>query len=155
MCQPGRPGPRGSPSWARRASRRLPEGEVELIVLELGGIDAGAAEEVVDVALGEGAVTGVAEFADAVVDIAAGLVGEAFGDETLDEFDDRGDGLGHARVDVGLEDVHRLELGVIGLDVLFGEFEHRLAEAAERSMSLSSMSVKFWTCLTGMPRQSR
>src|SRR5688500_9956696 len=61
---------------------RLPEGEVERVVLPLVDLDPGTGEQVVQRAVGELAVAG--EGADPKVDIALYLVGVPLGDQTFD-----------------------------------------------------------------------
>ena len=114
MCQPGLPGAEcGGP---RRLARpgRLPEHEVERIVLR--GLDGHALSgaQVVEVSPRELAVAG--EVANGEVDIPVGAaVGEPLALEDVDEFEHRADVAGRARLAVGREEVQpRAVLGERG-----------------------------------------
>ena len=113
--------PWGVPHGLARLGR-LPEGEVQRIVLLLVGLDAGADLELVDVTTGHGAVAGVA--ADREVDVAvAGRIGVTLLDEAGDHLDHGLDLLRGARTDIRVEDAHAVHLldegvGELARDVL-------------------------------------
>ncbi len=106
MCQPGRPSPQGE-SQARVLARlaRLPEREVERVLLELGAAGLLALVHLVGVAVRELAVA--VEAADPEVDVTPGLVGVPALDQRLDQRDDLGDRLGRQRLGVGAAEAER------------------------------------------------
>ena len=74
MCQPGRPRPHGRvPGGVLALLLRLPEREVERVLLAVGALDALALVHVVDVAVRELAVARVGAHAE--VDVAVDRVG--------------------------------------------------------------------------------
>ena len=114
MCQPGRPRPHGE-SHARVLALlvRLPEREVERVLLEVGALDALALVHLVDVAARQRAVVG--ERAHAEVDVAAGRVGVPALDQRADQVEDRLDVLGRQRLVVGPAEPEPLGVGhVVG-----------------------------------------
>ena len=87
MCQPGRPlAPRRVPRRCPPSASRLPEREVERVLLARGALDALALVHLVDVAVRERAVGG--QRADAEVDVALGHVGVVALDQVGDQLDD-------------------------------------------------------------------
>jgi hypothetical protein len=92
----GPPGPpRGIPPGVLERLRRLPEGEVARVFLQVARL---LGHHVVEVRAGEPAVVG--ELGHPEVDVAAGLVREAAPDQLLDQRDDFGDRLGRERLEV-------------------------------------------------------
>ena len=85
-ASPGARGPRRVPGRVLALLRRLPQREVQRIVLEIRALDALALVHLVDVAARELAV-GV-ERADAEVHVAGRRVGRAALDQALDQLDD-------------------------------------------------------------------
>ena len=100
MCQPGRPGPQGESQRGVLALLvRLPEREVERVLLERCRPGLLALVHLVRVAVGELAVA--VEAAHPEVDVAAALVGVAALDQGLDQGDDLRDRLRGERLGVG------------------------------------------------------
>ncbi len=103
----------------------LPQRKVERLALLLSDLDALAGLHVVELSLREPRIRGV--LADLKVDVSLGLVGDALGDERLDERDDLGNRVGDLGRDIGLEQVQRLGVGLEFADEAGGERDGLLA----------------------------
>ena len=106
---------------------RLPEREIERVLLAIGALDALALVHVVDGAVAERAVAGVGAHAE--VDVAVDRVGAAVVDQRLDQVDDRADRLAGQRLGVGPAELE--QVGV--LDVVRGHLARELVARAGRA----------------------
>ena len=98
---PARPAaaPRRVPGGVLALLPRLPEREVQRVLLEVGALDALALVHLVDVAARQLAV-GLGSVAHAEVDVAGDRVGAAAVEQALDQLDDLPDVLGRERLGV-------------------------------------------------------
>ena len=88
MCQPGRPSPHGrGPVGVLALLVRLPQREIQRVLLALGALDPLALVHVLELAMGEAAVVVVGAHAE--VDVALDAVGMTAIDQRLDVVDDR------------------------------------------------------------------
>ena len=145
MCQPGRPGPHGLVPGRLARLGPLPQREVERALLLLAHLDARARLQVVD-ALARQLAVARRSSGTAIVDVAAGGVGEPLRLQALDDVDDLGDVLGRARLEVGGAQAERAEvdlhlLGVLARHLVGGASSPRFALL----MILSSTSVMLRT----------
>ena len=120
MCQPGRPvPPRGLPAGVLAWLVRLPQGEVErvLLVLRAAGSIILALVHVLELAVRERPVAGIRAHAE--VHVAIGRVRVSADDQRLDVLDYRGNRLGRERLVVGATEsqgvsVRAVERGHLG-----------------------------------------
>ena len=121
---PGSPlAPRARPGGVLARLARLPEREVERVLLELGAARLLSLVHRLRVAVGEPPVG--REAPDPEVDVPGGLVGVPGGDQVLDQRDDRADRLGGLRLVVGPADAERVGVRPVGGDHPLGMLRRR------------------------------
>ena len=135
MCQPGPPWPPGALPRRLAGLGALPEREVAGMVLQRRGLDPGAGQQLLGIAVAELAIFG--RLAHVEVDVAPRLVRESLVDQGLVDRDDLADVLGRARHVVDPVDPQRRQ----AIEVIAGDPLGQLPDGRSVFLSLHDQLV--------------